>query len=167
MPVMESRVVNDHGEAPWDGKAMGELHVRGAWVAGSYFRAPETADCWSDDGWVRTGGVGTIDGEGYVQIADRAKDLIKSGGEWISSVDLENALAAHPAVREAGVIAVPHPKWDERPVAIVVLRPGMTTTADELREFLSSRFAKWQLPDAFAFSDEWPPPSTRKLSKLH
>jgi fatty-acyl-CoA synthase len=101
-----------------------------------------------------------------VQIADRAKDLIKSGGEWISSVDLENALVAHPAVREAGVIAVPHPKWDERPVAVVVLRPGAEATPDELRHFLSSRFAKWQLPDAFVFLDELPHTSTGKLSKL-
>jgi fatty-acyl-CoA synthase len=101
-----------------------------------------------------------------VQIADRAKDLIKSGGEWISSVDLENALVAHPAVREAGVIAVPHPKWDERPVAVVVLRAGATATPGELREFLASRFAKWQLPDAFVFLDELPHTSTGKLSKL-
>jgi len=166
LPFMDIRVVHDQGEAPWDGKTMGELHVRGPWVAGSYFRAPEAADRWTPDGWLRTGDVATIDAEGYVQIADRAKDLIKSGGEWISSVDLENALAAHPAIREAGVIAVPHPKWDERPVAVVVLRPGMNTTAGELREFLSSRFAKWQLPDAFAFVDELPHTSTGKLSKL-
>jgi fatty-acyl-CoA synthase len=166
LPFMEVRVVHDHGEAPWDGTTLGELHVRGPWAAASYFNAPGTEDRWTADGWLRTGDIATIDSEGYVQIADRAKDLIKSGGEWISSVDLENALVAHPSVREAGVIAVPHPKWDERPVAVVVLRPGATATPDELREFLSSRFAKWQLPDAFVFLDELPHTSTGKLSKL-
>jgi fatty-acyl-CoA synthase len=166
LPFMEVRVVNDHGEAPWDGQTLGELHVRGPWAAASYFNAPGTEDRWTADGWLRTGDVATIDEEGYVQIADRAKDLIKSGGEWISSVDLENALAAHPAVREAGVIAVVHPKWDERPIAVVVLRAGMTASPDELREFLSAKFAKWQLPDAFVFLDELPHTSTGKLSKL-
>jgi len=166
LPFIEVRVVNDHGEAPWDGATLGELHVRGPWVASSYFNAPGTEDRWTADGWLRTGDIATIDAEGYVQIADRAKDLIKSGGEWISSVDLENALVAHPAVREAGVIAVPHPKWDERPIAVVVLRAGAETTPDELRQFLSSRFAKWQLPDAFVFLDELPHTSTGKLSKL-
>ncbi|MBZ5504950.1 MAG: long-chain fatty acid--CoA ligase [Acidobacteriia bacterium] len=166
LPFMEVRVVNDHGEAPWDGATLGELHVRGPWVASSYFNAPGTEDRWTADGWLRTGDIATIDAEGYVQIADRSKDLIKSGGEWISSVDLENALVGHPAVREAGVIAVPHPKWDERPVAVVVLRSGATATSEELRGFLSSRFAKWQLPDAFVFLDELPHTSTGKLSKL-
>lgn len=166
LPFMEVRVVHDHGEAPWDGTTLGELHVRGPWAAASYFNAPGTEDRWTADGWLRTGDIATIDAEGYVQIADRAKDLIKSGGEWISSVDLENALVAHPAVREAGVIAVPHPKWDERPVAVVVLRPGHAATPGELREFLASRFAKWQLPDAFVFLDELPHTSTGKLSKL-
>jgi fatty-acyl-CoA synthase len=159
-------VVNDQGEAHWDGKTMGELHVRGAWTASSYFRAPETADRWTKDGWLRTGDIATIDQEGYMQIADRAKDLIKSGGEWISSVDLEAALMSHPDVREAGVIAVPHPKWDERPVAVVVLRQGGTADADMLRAFLGGKFAKWQLPDAFIFLDELPHTSTGKLSKL-
>jgi fatty-acyl-CoA synthase len=166
LPFVEVRVVNDEGEAPWDGKTLGELQARGPWIASSYFRAPETADRWTRDGWLRTGDIANIDREGYVQIADRAKDLIKSGGEWISSVDLENALAAHPAVREAGVIAVAHPKWDERPVAVVVMRNGMQTTPDELRAFLASSFAKWQLPDAFVFVDELPHTSTGKLSKL-
>jgi fatty-acyl-CoA synthase len=166
LPFTDIRVVNDQGEAPWDGKTMGELHVRGPWVASSYFRAPETADRWTSDGWLRTGDIANINAEGYVQLADRAKDLIKSGGEWISSVDLENALAAHPAVREAGVIAVAHPKWDERPIAVIVLRPDMNATPDELRAFLATRFAKWQLPDAFVFLDELPHTSTGKLSKL-
>jgi fatty-acyl-CoA synthase len=166
LPFMEVRVVNDNGEAPWDGTTLGELHVKGPWAAASYFNAPGTEDRWTADGWLRTGDIATIDAEGYVQIADRAKDLIKSGGEWISSVDLENALVAHPSVREAGVIAVQHPKWDERPVAAVVLRAGATATPDELREFLALRFAKWQLPDAFVFLDELPHTSTGKLSKL-
>jgi fatty-acyl-CoA synthase len=166
LPFVEVRVVNDHGEAEWDGQTLGELQVRGPWVAGSYFRAPETADRWTADGWLKTGDVANIDAEGYTQLADRAKDLIKSGGEWISSVNLENALCAHPAVREAGVVAVAHPKWDERPVAVVVMRPGMSATPDELRSFLASRFAKWQLPDAFVFVDELPHTSTGKLSKL-
>ena len=166
LPFVETRVVNDHGEAPWDGQTLGELQVRGPWVAASYFQAPETSDRWTADGWLRTGDVATIDSEGYLQIADRSKDLIKSGGEWISSVDLENALAGHPAVREAGVIAVPHPKWDERPVAVVVLQPGMKASAADLRSFLSSRFAKWQLPDACIFVEELPHTSTGKLSKL-
>jgi len=166
MPFTEVRVVNDQGEAPWDGHTMGELHVRGPWVSASYFNAPGSEDRWTADGWLRTGDVATIDPEGYVQITDRAKDLIKSGGEWISSVDLENALAAHPAVREAGVVAVAHPRWDERPVAVVVLRAGMTVSPEELRDFLGSKFAKWQLPDAFVFVDELPHTSTGKLSKL-
>lgn len=166
LPFVDVRIVNDHGQAAWDGKSLGELQVRGPWVAGSYFRAPETADRWTGDGWLRTGDVANIDSEGYLQLADRAKDLIKSGGEWISSVDLENALAAHPAVREAGVIAVSHPKWDERPLAVVVLRADASASQEELCEFLASRFAKWQLPDAFVFLDELPHTSTGKLSKL-
>ncbi len=165
LPFVDVRIVNDGGEAPWDGQTMGELQVRGPWVAGSYFQSPETADRW-DDGWLRTGDIATIDAEGYVQLTDRAKDLIKSGGEWISSVDLEAALMAHPAVREAGVIAVPHPKWDERPVAVVVLRSGMAAREEELRSFLAEKFAKWQLPDAFVFLEELPHTSTGKLSKL-
>jgi fatty-acyl-CoA synthase len=166
VPFVDMRVVNEAGVAPWDGKTIGELQVRGPWVAGSYFRAPETADRWTADGWMRTGDVANIDADGYMQISDRAKDLIKSGGEWISSVDLENALAAHPAVREAGVIAVPHPKWDERPIAVVVLRQDVKATAEELCCFLSLKFARWQLPEAFVFVDELPHTSTGKLSKL-
>ena len=166
LPFIDARVVHDEVEAPWDGQTLGELQVRGPWVASSYFRAPETADRWTSDGWLRTGDIATIDAEGYVQIADRTKDLIKSGGEWISSVDLENRLVAHPAVREAAVIAVPHAKWEERPLAVVVLKPGASATPDELRAFLAGSFAKWQLPDAFLFTEELPHTSTGKLSKL-
>ena len=145
---------------------MGEIQLRGPWVAASYYNLPEEKTKWTEDGWFRTGDVGTIDAEGYLKIADRTKDLIKSGGEWISSVDLENALVAHPDVREAAVIAVSHPKWQERPIAIVVLREGAKVSAETLREFLSDKFAKWQLPDAFIFVDELPHTSTGKLLKM-
>ena len=136
-PFVEIRSVNDRGEAPWDGTTTGELEVRGPWVATEYYRMPEESGRWTDDGWLRTGDVATIDADGYIRIVDRAKDLIKSGGEWISSVDVENALVAHPAVAEAAVISVPHPKWQERPLAVVVLKPDRAAGADELRRFSS------------------------------
>jgi fatty-acyl-CoA synthase len=144
---------------------MGEVQLRGPWVAASYYDLPEEKDKWTVDGWFRTGDVGTIDADGYLKIADRTKDLIKSGGEWISSVDLENAIVAHPDVREAAVIAVPHPKWQERPVAVVVARDGAVLEPQQLREFLAGKFAKWQLPDAFVFVEELPHTSTGKLLK--
>jgi fatty-acyl-CoA synthase len=165
VPFVETRTVTEPGEAPWDGQTLGELQVRGPWVAASYYNFPEAADRWTADGWFRTGDVCSIDPLGYVKIADRTKDLIKSGGEWISSVDLENALVGHPAVKEAAVIAVPHPKWAERPVALVVQRDGHTVTADELCAFLSQKFAKWQLPDAVVFVADLPHTSTGKLQK--
>ena len=152
LPLVETRVMGQLGEAPWDGETMGELEVRGPWVASGYYQAPELTGKWSDDGWFRTGDVATIDPEGYVKITDRTKDLIKSGGEWISSVDLENALMGHPAVAEAAVIAAKHPKWDERPVAVVVVKQGASVTAEELRAFLEPRFAKFWLPDEFVFA---------------
>jgi fatty-acyl-CoA synthase len=163
-PLVEIRAVSDQGEVPWDGQTMGELQVRGPWVAGSY-SGGEDPDRWTPDGWFRTGDVVTIDPEGYVKIVDRTKDLIKSGGEWISSVDLENALMGHPAVKEAAVVAVPHPRWGERPVAVVVLREGCQVTPEELRAFLSPRFAKWWLPDAFVFAAEIPKTSAGKFQK--
>ncbi len=166
LPFVETRVVGDGGETAWDAQSLGELQVRGPWVAGSYFNYPESADRWTDDGWFHTGDVVSIDSHGYVKIADRTKDLIKSGGEWISSVDLENALVGHPAVKEAAVIAVAHPKWVERPLALVVLKDGATPSPDELRDFLAQRFAKWQLPEAIVFVDELPHTSTGKLQKL-
>jgi fatty-acyl-CoA synthase len=166
VPFVDIRVVNETGEVPCDGCTMGEVQLRGPWVAAGYYNLPEEKDKWTEDGWFRTGDVGTLDAEGYLKIADRTKDLIKSGGEWISSVDLENMLVAHPNVREAAVIAVPHPKWQERPVAVVVPREGSTVSSEELREFLSERFAKWQLPDAFVFVDELPHTSTGKLLKM-
>jgi len=165
VPFVDVRVMNENGEVPRDGQTMGEVQLRGPWVAASYYNLPEEKDKWTEDGWFRTGDVGTLDAEGYLKIADRTKDLIKSGGEWISSVDLENALVAHPDVREAAVIAVAHPKWQERPVAVIVARDGAKLAPEDLREFLADKFAKWQLPDAFVFVDELPHTSTGKLLK--
>ena len=138
----------DGTEAPHDGATVGEIEVRGPWVAAAYYNMPEESQKWSPDGWLRTGDMGHIDEHGYMKLVDRSKDLIKSGGEWISSVDLENALMGHPAVKEAAVIGVPHPKWQERPLAVVVLNEGAKAEPAELREFLAAKFAKWQLPDA-------------------
>jgi fatty-acyl-CoA synthase len=165
VPFVEIRAMVGDREAPWDGETMGELHVRGPWIAASYYNLPDQQERWTADGWFRTGDIVTIDPEGYVKIADRAKDLIKSGGEWISSVDLENALMGHPAVREAAVVAIPHPKWAERPLAAVVLKDGRQATADELREHLAERFSRWQLPDAIVFLAEIPRTSVGKFQK--
>jgi fatty-acyl-CoA synthase len=165
VPLVDVRVVNDEGEVPHDGETLGEVQLRGPWVAAGYYNLPEEPGKWTEDGWFRTGDVGTIDEEGYLKIADRTKDLIKSGGEWISSVDLENALVAHPDVREAAVIAVPHPKWQERPIAVIVLKEGAQLQTDQMREFLACKFAKWQLPDSFVAVDELPHTSTGKLLK--
>ena len=164
-PLVDTRIMGQTGEVPWDGVAMGELEVRGPWVASGYYQAPELTSKWSDDGWFRTGDVATIDPEGYVKITDRTKDLIKSGGEWISSVDLENALMGHPAVAEAAVIAAKHPKWDERPLAVVVLKQGASVTAGELRAFLEPQFAKFALPDEFVFAEEIPRTAAGKFRK--
>ncbi|MCL4455700.1 MAG: long-chain fatty acid--CoA ligase [Deinococcus sp.] len=164
-PLVEVRAVGEKGEAPWDGKTLGELQVRGPWVAAGYYNLQEEADKWTSDGWFRTGDVVNIDAEGYVKIADRTKDLIKSGGEWISSLDLESALMSHPAVKEAAVIAIPHPKWDERPLAAIVLKEGANASAEELKSFLEPKFAKWWLPEAFVFLNEIPRTSTGKFLK--
>jgi acyl-CoA synthetase (AMP-forming)/AMP-acid ligase II len=152
-------------EAPWDGETVGELEIRGPWIAGSYFEAPDQAHRWTEDGWFKTGDMANIDEEGIVKLVDRAKDLVKSGGEWISSVDLENTLMSHPAVKEAAVVGVPHPKWQERPLAAVVLNDGAKVTSEELREFLGKSFAKWQLPDAFVFVEAIPRTSVGKFKK--
>jgi fatty-acyl-CoA synthase len=165
MPFVEVRGMAMEKEIPWDGKSLGELQVRGPWVAASYYHMPEEQTRWTADGWFRTGDVVTIDAEGYIKIADRSKDLIKSGGEWISSVDLENALMCHPAVQEAAVIAIPHPKWMERPLACVVLKKDAKVTSEELREFLGQKFAKWQVPDAVAFVESIPHTSVGKFLK--
>jgi len=164
-PFMEIRTMMSDEAAAWDGASPGELQVKGPWVAGSYFNLPQEGVRWTADGWLRTGDVANIDAEGYVKIVDRTKDLIKSGGEWISSVDLENAIVAHPDVREAAVIAVSHPKWQERPLAVVVPREGARIDPSTLRAFLSSKFANWQLPDTFVFVDQLPHTSTGKLLK--
>ena len=164
-PLIDLRVVNDHGVAPWDGHAMGELEVRGPWVAASYYEGPGTENRWSKDGWFRTGDVATIDPDGCIKLVDRSKDMIKSGGEWISSVDVENALMGHPAVREAGVVGVRHAKWQERPLAVVVLKENASATPQQLKEFLEQKFAKWQVPDDFVFVTELPHTSTGKLFK--
>jgi fatty-acyl-CoA synthase len=165
VPLIELRVMRPEGEAPWDGVTPGEVEVRGPWVAREYYKAPDQAWKWSNDGWFRTGDVGTIDEDGIMKLVDRAKDLVKSGGEWISSVDLENFLMGHPAVKEACVVGVPHPKWQERPVAAVVLRDGAQASDQELREFLGQKFAKWQLPDAFVFVEAIPRTSVGKFKK--
>ena len=165
-PFVEVRIVKDGAVAPWDGETPGELEVRGPWVAGSYYDAPDQAKRWSEDGWFRTGDIATLDAEGYIRLVDRAKDLVKSGGEWISSVDLENTLMAHPAVKEACVVGLPHPKWQERPLAAVVLRDGASATEHELREFLGKSFASWQVPDAFVFVEAIPRTSVGKFKKI-
>ena len=165
LPFVEVRAMTPQGEAPWDGEAMGELEVRGPWVAASYHGIGTEADKWSADGWFRTGDVVTLDAHGYIKITDRIKDLIKSGGEWISSVDLENELVAHPKVAEAAVIAVADARWGERPLAVLVLKEGATATEDELREFLAPKFSKIWLPDGYEFVDQIPRTSTGKMLK--
>jgi fatty-acyl-CoA synthase len=165
-PFVDIRAIGEDGrEIAWDDHAQGELHVRGPWIAASYHERPDGQDRWTADGWFMTGDVVAISPTGSIRIVDRSKDVIKSGGEWISSVDLENALVGHPAVREAAVVAVPHPKWSERPLACVVLKDGAQASADELRAFLAERFAKFQVPDAFVFVDAIPKTSTGKLLK--
>jgi len=166
VPFVELRAVNDAGAiAPWDGASMGELHVRGPWIARSYFQNPLEADKFTMDGWFRTGDIVTIDPDGYMRITDRAKDLIKSGGEWISSVDLENAIMGHPSVKEAAVVGVAHPKWSERPVACVVVKEGAKITPHELREYLAPLFASFWLPDAFVFMSQIPRTAAGKFLK--
>jgi fatty-acyl-CoA synthase len=166
LPLVEIRAKAGDEDVPWDGEAMGELEVRGPWVAASYLDAPESADRWTDDGWFKTGDIVSIHPRGYIQIKDRSKDVIKSGGEWISSVELENALMAHPAVAEAAVIAIPDEKWAERPLAAVVLKEGTTATSEELREFLEPQFAKWWLPERFEFIEAIPKTSVGKFRKI-
>jgi fatty-acyl-CoA synthase len=171
-PFVEIRLMRQEspegepGEVPCDGVSSGEIEIRGPWVAASYHASPDQAHRWTADGWFRTGDVATMDEDGYVKIVDRAKDLVKSGGEWISSVDLENTLMGHPAVKEACVVGIPHPKWQERPLAAVVLKDGARATAEELRSFLAQSFAKWQLPDAFVFIDAIPRTSVGKFKKI-
>jgi fatty-acyl-CoA synthase len=164
LPFFEVRAMVDGREAPHDGTTMGELEVRGPWVASGYHDAPGSERQWTSDGWFRTGDIATIDEDGYVKITDRIKDLVKSGGEWISSIDLENALASHPDVQEAAVIAVPHPKWGERPVAVIVPKPGATPARESLHAHLSG-FAPYARPEAYVFVDAIPRTSTGKMLK--
>jgi fatty-acyl-CoA synthase len=165
IPLVEARLVADDGEIlPWDGESTGELQVRGPWIARTYYEDPE-ADEKFDDGWLRTGDVASIDARGYIRISDRSKDVIKSGGEWISSVDLENELMAHEAIAEAAVIAKPDERWSERPLACVVFEDDAEASAEDLQEHLASRVAKWWIPDEFAFIDEVPKTSVGKFDK--
>ena len=164
VPGVELRIVDESGhEVPRDGAAVGEIEVRGPWITGSYYNAdaPEKFD----DGWLRTGDVGNIDSRSFVQITDRSKDVIKSGGEWISSVELENLLMGHPAIADAAVVGVPDERWQERPLATVVLKPGASATPDELRAYLGERVARWWLPERWAFVEEIPKTSVGKQDK--
>ncbi len=165
MPWVELRLIGDGGvEVPWDGRSTGEIEVRGPWVAARYFRGEEDDEKF-DAGWLRTGDIASVDERGYVQITDRSKDVIKSGGEWISSVELENEVMAHPDVIEAAVIARPDERWAERPLCCVVVRESSTVGARELHEHLSGRVAKWWIPEEFAFVDEVPKTSVGKFDK--
>jgi fatty-acyl-CoA synthase len=166
LPLVNVRIVDvETGrELPRDGHAVGELQVAGPWVAGGYFRV-DGGDSFTDDGWLRTGDLATIDADGYLRLVDRMKDLIKSGGEWISSVELETAIVSHPDVVEVAVIARPDPRWMERPIAYVVLRDGSATTAEKLLQHITPMVAKWWLPDEFVFMTALPKTGTGKLSK--
>lgn len=166
LPFVEIRARNENGLVPWDGETMGELEVRGPWVASAYYKPEEdTSQRFTSDGWFCTGDIVTIDRTGCLTIQDRAKDLIKSGGEWISSLALENALMAHPAVAEAAVVSIAHPKWAERPLACVVLKTGKQASAEELRTFLGGQFAKWWLPDEIVAVPVIPRTSAGKFQK--
>ncbi|HEX4682989.1 MAG TPA: long-chain fatty acid--CoA ligase [Gemmatimonadaceae bacterium] len=165
VPLVEARVRADDGIAPWDDETMGELEVRGPWVVGEYYNAPASSDRFTGDGWFRTGDIATIDPDGWITIRDRSKDVIKSGGEWISSVALENTLMAHPSVAEAMVIGLPHPQWDERPLALVVRREGVECRPDDLVAHLAPHFPKWWLPTAFEFVQSLPRTSVGKFDK--
>ena len=166
---VDMAIIDDDGRSlPWDGVASGNLVVRGSWVIGSYFRREESPLISVDGeaGWFPTGDVATIDADGYMQITDRSKDVIKSGGEWISSIDLENIAMAHPAVHEAAAIACKHPKWDERPLLVVVLKPDAKATREEILGFFEGHIAKWQIPDDVVFTAEIPHTATGKIQKL-
>ncbi|WP_372973033.1 3-(methylthio)propionyl-CoA ligase [Marinobacter sp.] len=162
---VESKITDDEGnEQPWDGESVGNLMIRGPWIAAGYFKK-DNSDQLDADGYFPTGDIATIDNNGYLQLVDRSKDVIKSGGEWISTMELENQAVAHPDVAEAAVIGIHHPTWQERPLLIVVAKEGATVTADDLMKFLGERVAKWWLPDDIAFVDELPHTATGKLLK--
>jgi fatty-acyl-CoA synthase len=164
VPLVDLRVRNDQGDVPMDDQTSGEVLIRGPWIAGSY-AGGHSPERWTSDGYFRTGDVARVDGHGFVQLTDRIADLIKSGGEWIASQELENALMGHPCVKEAAVIGVPHPKWSERPLAAVVLKDGQACTADDLRSLLAGKFPKFWIPDAFVFVDAIPRTSAGKFKK--
>jgi fatty-acyl-CoA synthase len=164
LPGVELRIVDDDGTVlPWDGEAVGEVQVRGPWITASYYGDPAPEKF--DDGWLRTGDIASVTSNGYMKITDRSKDVIKSGGEWISSVELEGLLMAHPEVAEAAVIAVPDPKWTERPLACVVLKDGATVTIEQLRDFLAEHVARWQVPERWSIIAEVPKTSVGKFDK--
>jgi fatty-acyl-CoA synthase len=167
VPGVDVRIVGpDSGdELAWDGITSGELQVRGPWIAATYYDDPRADESFTKDGWLRTGDVAVVSPDGYIRLVDRTKDLVKSGGEWISSVELENEIMAHPKVAEAAVIGVPHERWVERPLACVVVKPGENLTKAEVLEFLGPRVAKWWLPDDVVFIDEVPKTSVGKFSK--
>jgi fatty-acyl-CoA synthase len=163
----ELRIVDDEGkELPWDGVAYGALQVRGPWICSDYFKLEGTANTHTDDGWFETGDVATIDPRGYMAITDRTKDVIKSGGEWISSIELENVAMGHPAVAEAGVIGVAHPKWTERPLLVVVAAEGQEIDKQELLAFFQGKVADWWIPTDVAVVDELPHTATGKIKKI-
>jgi fatty-acyl-CoA synthase len=164
-PLVEIRGQGPEGLIPWDGQATGELEVRGPWVASEYYRNEQGADSFTADGWFRTGDIVTLVADGYIEITDRAKDVIKSGGEWISTIALENALMGHPRITEAAVIAIAHPKWIERPLAVIVASSDTPPDLEELRAYLKPHFAEWWLPDAIEIVDEIPRTSTGKFKK--
>jgi fatty-acyl-CoA synthase len=167
IPLVDLRIVDPgtDDELPWDGEARGELQARGPWIAAGYYNDERSSDSFTEDGWLRTGDVATISPNGYVRLVDRTKDLVKSGGEWISSVELENAIMAHPKVLEAAVIGIPDEKWSERPLACVVPEGDAEITLDELREFLAERVPKWWIPNDLEIIDEVPKTSVGKFSK--
>ncbi len=166
VPLLDMRIVNEHGEVPWDGKTMGEITLRGPWIANEYYKDERTTEAFKD-GWLYTGDIAVMTPDGYIKITDRTKDLIKSGGEWISSVELENALMSHPKVFEAAVVAIPHEKWLERPLACVVPKPEHkdSITKEELLDSLRSQFHKTWIPDDVVFLDEVPKTSVGKFMK--
>jgi fatty-acyl-CoA synthase len=163
-PLVQARLVGPDGtQMPWDGESVGEVEVRGPWITGSYYKEDDQEKF--DDGWLRTGDVGSLTPDGFLRLTDRAKDVIKSGGEWISSVDLENALMAHPKVKEASVVGVPDERWGERPLATVVVAEGQQVDVEELRAHLAQHVARWQLPERWAFIPEVPKTSVGKFDK--
>ena len=164
-PLVEMRARNENGMVPWDGKTMGELEVRGPWISKAYYNTPDEEGKFTADGWFRTGDIVSFESNGYIEIKDRSKDVIKSGGEWISSVALEGALMGHPAVAEAAVFAIPSEKWMERPMAAIVLREGKSVTPKDLHDFLEGHFAKFWLPEDYEFVKEIPKTSVGKFKK--